>query len=191
MAPTHQSTSSTELSSIAPMALLEVARIARAHGLRGEVVVALLTNREERLLPGSVLVVGPVHDSTAPVAPAPTKSEAEQMRSLEVRASRPFQNRWLVNFEGVESREDAEALHGAVLMAEPVDDPDALFVHDLIGSELIDQHDVKRGVITAVQANPASDLLVVDGRFYVPVRFVTVSGGGSVRVDIPDGLFDE
>lgn len=171
------------------MALLEVARIARAHGLRGEVVVALLTNREERLLPGSVLVVGPMHDSTASVAPA--KSLAGQMRSLEVRASRPFQNRWLVTFDGVESREDAEALHGAVLLAEPVEDPDALFVHDLIGSALIDQHNTERGVITAVQANPASDLLVVDGRFYVPVRFVIRSGGGSVHVDIPDGLFDE
>jgi 16S rRNA processing protein RimM len=179
------------------MALLEVARIARAHGLRGEVVVELLTNREERLHPGSVLVVGPSrHATTSNTAPdetvtGPVRDAQGHARSLEVRASRPFQNRWLVIFDGVGSREDAEALHGAVLLAEPVEDPDALFVHDLIGSVVVDQHDTERGVVTAVQANPASDLLVVDNRFYVPVRFVTTTGDGRVHVDIPDGLFDE
>lgn len=171
------------------MALLEVARIARAHGLRGEVVVELLTNREERLLPGSVLVIGPTRQQGASIAP-PRPSQSHK-GSLEVRASRPFQNRWLVTFDGVESREEAEALHGVVLLAEPVDDPDALFVHDLIGSILIDQHGTQRGVITAVQANPASDLMVVDDHFYVPVRFVTRTDEQRVYVDIPDGLFDE
>ena len=37
------------------MALLDVGRIVKPHGMRGEVVVELVTNRTERLEPGSVL----------------------------------------------------------------------------------------------------------------------------------------
>ena len=37
-------------------ALLAVGRIARPHGLRGEVVVDLTTNRDERVAPGTSLV---------------------------------------------------------------------------------------------------------------------------------------
>ena len=195
MAPTLPSTSSTEQQQRAPMALLEVARIARAHGLRGEVVVELFTDRAERLDPGSVLTIGPVHRSfRAPASEAESAPSAPVSgalaRSLTVTSSRPFQSRWLVSFEGIATREAAESLHGEVLLAEPIEDPDALFVHELIGCRLIDQEGVERGVITAVQANPASDLLVVDDRYFVPVRFVTERDGTTVHVEVPEGLFE-
>jgi 16S rRNA processing protein RimM len=161
------------------LALLEVARIARAHGLRGEVVVQLLTNRVERLQPDSELVVRPVRELPG-----------GSLRRLTVRSARPFQSRWLVVFDGVTRREEADELHGATLLAEPIEDPDELFVHELIGSVLVDQHGIAHGTITAVQANPASDLLVVDDGHFVPVRFVISSGGGTVRVEVPEGLFD-
>jgi len=71
--------------------LLEVGRIARPHGLRGEVVVALVTNRTERLAPGTQLTCYPAARPSSPLA----------ARTLEVRSSRPFQGRYLVEFEGV------------------------------------------------------------------------------------------
>jgi 16S rRNA processing protein RimM len=173
------------------MALLEVAQIARAHGLRGEVVVDLLTNREERLEIGSILVagapkVGAIDGEVAISHPGPK----EPTQTLEVVASRPFQHRWIVSFKGVTTREAAEALHGAPVYAEPIEDEDALFVHELIGRELIDQHGIGHGMITAVQANPASDLLVIENSYLVPVGFVTNNDAGHVYADIPDGLFD-
>ena len=36
---------------------LEIGRIGKAHGLRGEVVVEAISNRDERFLPGSVLYI--------------------------------------------------------------------------------------------------------------------------------------
>ena len=77
-----------------------------------------------------------------------------------------------------------------LLLAEPVEDADALFVHQLIGTTLIDQDGVEHGTVTAVQANPASDLLVVDDTYFVPIRFVTSTTPSVVYVDVPEGLFE-
>lgn len=142
--------------------------MAKPHGLRGEVVVALSTNRPERVAVGAVL-----HTDGG---------------SLTVVASRPHQNRHIVRFEGVESREAAEALHGLVLRAEPLEDPDALWVHELIGSVVVDQDGTEHGVVTSVELNPASDLLVLEGGGLVPLTFVVGHAEGRVRVDVPEGL---
>jgi 16S rRNA processing protein RimM len=150
--------------------LLQVGRIGKAHGLKGEVMVHLTTDRAERVEPGAVL-----H--------APTQV-------LTVRAARPHQGNWIVAFEGVEDRNAAELLRGLVLSAEPIDDPDAVWVHDLVGSVVVTPDGVEHGEIASVEANPASDLLVlVDGRL-IPMNFVVATLPGRVTVDVPDGLLD-
>lgn len=151
--------------------LLEVGRVARVHGLRGEVVVALTTDRVERVAPGSRL-------ETA-------------AGTLVVASSRAHGDRWLVRFETVADRTAAEALCGVVLMAEALEDPDELWVHELVGCRVIDQLGIDRGSIHAVQANPAADLLVLESGALVPVVFVTEGpNDGVVRVEVPDGLFE-
>ncbi len=131
-------------------------------------VVALSTNRPERVEPGTVL-----HTDQGP---------------LTITASRPHQRRYIVRFEGVDSREAADALHGLVLRAEPLDDPDALWVHELIGSVVVDQHGTEHGEVTSVEVNPASDLLVLADGALVPLTFVVEHRAGRVVVDVPDGL---
>lgn len=153
------------------MTLLEVGRVAKAHGLRGEVVVALSTDRTERLDPGTVL-----HSDRG---------------DLVVVSSRPHQHRWIVQFEGVHSREAADALHGVLLRAEPLDDPEALFVHELIGAAVVDVDGNAVGTVESVEQNPASNLLVLDGGALIPVRFVVGRDDeGTLTVDLPDGLLD-
>ncbi len=44
--------------------------------------------------------------------------------------------------------------------------------------------------MTAVEANPASDLLVLDSGALVPLTFVVASEPGKLTVDAPPGLFD-
>ncbi len=50
-----------------------------------------------------------------------------------------------MHFEGIDTREAAEALNGLVLSAEPVDDPDALWVHELVGSFAFDTAGTRSG----------------------------------------------
>jgi len=153
-----------------PGPVLEVGRVARAHGIRGSVVVDLVTDRIERLEPGSVL----------------SSDEGD----LIVVAARPFGRRWLVDFQGVGDRSQAEELAGRVLSAEAIDDPDEWWVHDLVGCEVVEVDGTDRGRVVELQANPASDLLVLDGGALVPLTFVVDVAAGRILVDVPAGLFD-
>jgi len=174
--------------------LLEVGRIARPHGLVGEVVVALVTNRTERLAPGAELTCYPSAPSGLPgaVTSSPTRGTAPSpnARILKVRSSRPFQGRYLVQFEGVHTREAADELRDALLVAPVFEDPEALFVHDLVGREVVEIDGTRRGTVVAVQANPASYLLVMEDGNLVPLRFVLGREEGRLVVDVPAGLFD-
>jgi 16S rRNA processing protein RimM len=152
--------------------LLAVGRVTKAHGLRGEVVVQLWTDLTERLDPGSVL--------TTPRG------------TLTVQHARRFQDRWIVQFEGIVDRSQAERMRGIELEAPAVDIPGKLWVHELVGATVFDIDGTELGSVTAVEANPASDLLVLEGGGLVPLRFVTESdlAAGTLVVEIPEGLLD-
>jgi 16S rRNA processing protein RimM len=150
---------------------LEVGRVGRPHGLRGEVAVTFTTDRDERHAPGAVLYA--------------------DERTLVVEAARPHQGRWLIRFSGVTDRDAAIALRGVRLHAPPLDhDDDQLWVHDLVGAELVDVAGHAHGRVVAVEANPAHDLLVLDDGRLVPVVFVVEHTAGRVVVDPPAGLLE-
>jgi 16S rRNA processing protein RimM len=151
--------------------LLEVGRVGKAHGLRGEVHVVAVTNVAERFAAGSQLLVGD--------------------RSLVVRSSRPAGNGFVVRFDGIDDRNAAEALRGTTVRAVALDTADDdLFAHDLIGSEVRDRAGARIGSIEAVQANPAHDLLVLEGGTLIPAVFVVERSPGVVIVELPEGLLD-
>ena len=152
--------------------LLHVGRMVKPHGLKGDVIVSLTTNRDERVAPGSVL----------------TTDDGSEYR---VARSSAHLGRFIVTFEGVNGIEAADALRGTELYASPMEDPDALWIHDLIGSVVMDTEGVELGRVVSVEANPASDLLVLAEGGLIPLRFVVTSvPGESVTVDVPDGLLD-
>ncbi len=150
---------------------LEVGYVGKAHGLNGEVNIRLTTDRTERVDRGAVLHAGD--------------------ERLVVASSRPHQKGWIVAFEGVGNRNRAEALRGSTLTAEPIDDPDALWVHELIGAAVEEVDGTSRGLVEAVQENPASDLLVMESGALVPLTFMVAQReDGVIVIDTPAGLFD-
>lgn len=151
---------------------LEVGRIVKPHGLGGELSVLLTGGRSERVAPGAQL--------------------RTESGSLVVRRSRPHQKGYLVVFEGVSTREGAEALRGTLLYGEPIDDPGTLWVHDLVGARIEETDGTKRGSVVAVEQNPASDLLVTETGALVPLTFyVEQRDDGVVIIDPPPGLFSD
>lgn len=158
-------------------AFLEIGVVGRPHGLRGDVVVHLLSNRHERLDPGSTVMCAGRALTVSRSSAVPGKST--------LRGSR-----WIVHFDGVGDRAGAEQLSGNHLEAEAGPGGDGLWVHELIGCSVVDQDGVDRGTVVAVEANPASDLLVLSSGALVPLRFVVSAGPGLVHVGAPRGLFE-
>ena len=151
--------------------LLEVGRITKAHGLKGEVVVQLWSDLLDRLDPGSEL--------------------STDQGTLTVLSSRTYQDRYLVFFKGFVERTAAEGLQGLVLRAEPRDVPGTLWVHELIGAQVVLLDGTSVGAVVSVESNPASDLLVLDDGRLIPLRFVaTHEPGQRVVIDPPDGLLE-
>lgn len=153
------------------MVLLEVGRITKAHGLAGQVLVVLSSDRTSRLDRGSVL--------------------STERGPLTVESSSRHQDRWIVKFAEIDGRDAAETWRGTVLEAEPIDDEgDELWVHELVGAAVVLPDGSPVGTVSAVEANPASDLLVLESGALVPVVFVTAHEPGRVTIDPPEGLFD-
>ena len=161
---------------MAPAGLLSVGRIAKPHGLKGELIVVLTSNRTERVRVGSVL-----HTATG--------------RQLTIAASAAHQDRWRVRFAEVPDRTRAEMLHGTELFAEPLDDPDALWIHELIGADVVLPDGSAVGNVVAVESAGASDLVVLDDGRMIPMVFVvsntrSTDGGFVTVIDPPAGLLD-
>lgn len=153
--------------------LLQVGRVGRPHGVRGDVFLDLTTDRTERAAVGTRLLI------------------AGEWRTIE--ASSRSSDRWRVHLSGVDSREAAAALTGVAALAEPIDDPDALWVHRLIGAHVVEVDGTDRGTCVAVVDNPASDLLELASGALVPLTFVVSVDGDdpvTVTVDPPEGLFE-
>jgi 16S rRNA processing protein RimM len=153
--------------------LLEVGRIVKAHGIRGEVAVRLTADIPERVTPGSVFQTtrGP----------------------LTVERSKPFQQGYIIAFAGIADRNEAELLRGLLLKAEPLDldDDDVIWIDDLFNALVVSTDGVERGRVVEVEENPAADLLVLDSGVLIPLTFVVeVEPNERIVVEVPEGLFE-
>ena len=133
------------LTSVDGRRLLEVGRIDKAHGLAGEVAGhASPPTSTDRLAPGSVVIA----------------RRRRPRRSWSSR-SRPHQQRWIVTFEGVDTPRGrprrCAARPAAPSRSIDDDDPDALWVHELIGAEVRRRRRRRpRHASSTVLDNPAS-----------------------------------
>ncbi len=184
--------------------LVQIGRVIKPHGVRGEVVVDATTDDPAgRFAVGEVLV----------------GKQSGRERELTVKSMRPHQGRLLVFFEEVPDRNDAETLRGMRFFAAPVfdDEDDAYYDHELVGLRVLDVGDVDEetanarayegaqpepediGEITGVIRNPAQRLLQVrldDSGRDVLVPFVHAMvpivdvDNGAVVITPPEGLLD-
>ncbi len=162
---------------------LLVGRIARPHGIRGQVIVNPETDfMEDRFRTGQILKVG----------------SPDRARDYEILEVRFHQGRPIVRLAGVDTMDDAAALAGTDLWlpeAELAPLPDGTFYrHELIGCEVRDVAGTVLGRVTGVEGSLDRSYLVIEGHMMIPL----VSGicvGVDIRarrviVDPPEGLVD-
>ena len=124
-----------------------VARIGRAHGLKGELSVELRTDvPEDRFFAGAVL-------ETDPASAGP----------LTVAAVRHQGGRWYLRFEEISDRTAAENARGIELLVEVDEDEEegAWFVSQLVGLTAVRPDGTQLGEVVEVMPMPAQDVLVI------------------------------
>lgn len=171
--------------------MLAVGRIVKPHGVRGELVVEVRTDSpERRFVPGAVLGVQRRGDRS--------------QESFTVTAARPHAGRLLVSAAGIDSREAAEELRGALLTVTPEEleapeDPEEFHDHQLEQLHVVHVSGEPVGVVQEVLHTPAGEILAVrteEGR-EVLIPFVSEMvpevdlANGRLAVDPPEGLLDE
>lgn len=168
-----------------------VGEVARAHGIKGEVIVNVLSEVGDRFAAEAEVWVGP---------------SPEEARPARILRSRMHQGRIILLLEETLDRTMAEALRGALLFvplaapgeALPLPEPleeDAYWEHDLVGLEVRGLDGARLGSLTGVLSRPEQDLWEMEGpsgTVLIPatkaiVRSVDVAGG-FVVVDPPPGL---
>ena len=169
-----------------PEDLVLVGRIARTHGIRGDLLVNPETDfPEDRFVEGRVLQLE-----------MPGRSEPVTIESVRFHQGRP-----LAGFAGVDTIEAAEALVGAELKVPEAEIPPlpagTYYRHDLVGCEVTDTQGQAIGRVTSVDGPMERSRLVIAGprgEVMVPmVGGICVSVDPAAKrivVDPPAGLLD-
>jgi 16S rRNA processing protein RimM len=168
---------------------LVVGRVARAHGVTGEVVVDIRTDDPDtRFAPGTTLRARP--------------SRGGPERDYVVDSAREHSGRLLVRLDGVADRNAAEALKGTVFIVDtadlpPIEDPDEFYDHQLEGLQVVTTTGTTVGSVAEVLHTAAGELLSVsseDGEVLVPFVSAIVTSVSladhTIEIDPPEGLLE-
>ena len=164
-----------------------VGRIARAHGIRGQVIVSLDTDfPEERFRPGAELFI----------------ERNGAIQTLTLTSVRFHRDRPVIGIAGVETMSDAEALAGRELRV-PVDRlaplPGGTFYrHDLIGCRVETPAGELVGTVESVEGTLSGSRLVVSaasrGEVLIPlvanICIAVDPAAKRIVIDPPEGLLD-
>ncbi|UXA08663.1 ribosome maturation factor RimM [Mycobacterium sp. SMC-2] len=169
---------------------LTVGRVAKAHGIGGEVVVDIRTDDPAaRFAPGKTLRGKSSRDGTK--------------RDFVVDGVREHGGRLLVRLAGVTDRDSADALRGTVFVVDsddlpPIDEPDTYYDHQLEGLHVRTVAGRDVGVVAEVLHTAGGELLAVrradGGEVLVPFVGAIVTSVSLddrvVQIDPPEGLLD-
>jgi len=114
-----------------------VGKVRHAHGVRGELVVEALTDEPDAIFAPGRRVFQGTHQGTLWLDP-----QTRAPRALTITNLRPFKEGWLITFDSIKERNEAEKWNGRQLLV-PVDElspPDEgeVFAHELVGMTLVD-----------------------------------------------------
>lgn len=95
-----------------------------------------------------------------------------------------------MHFDGIDDRNAAERISKTDLYGEPIEDQSVMWVHELIGAQVVDVSGTSYGKCVSVVDNPAHSLLELESGALVPVVFITERSKDRITIDPPEGLFE-
>jgi 16S rRNA processing protein RimM len=164
--------------------LLAVGRVARAHGVRGRILLVPYNEDSQDLVRIDELWL---------------RQQATEPCRYEVARSERAHLGYLVALRGIDDRDAAESLRGCEALVDraalPVPAEDEVYAADLIGMSVVDALGVLRGTVVEVETAGLQELLRVDsaGKIaLVPFGLVREVDEAARRISIeaPEGLFE-
>jgi len=171
---------------------LVVGHLTKPHGIFGEILVKPLTDHPEgTFAPGVVLFLA----DTSGQNPDPA------LPPLSIAGARHVRTGVIVDFDGIESRNEAEVLRGRYLLRDIAEvaplDGGEVFLHQLLGMEVVTVEGVSLGTVREVYDLAPVELLEVRGgdrETLIPFRKEIVREvdpeARRIVVDPPEGLLD-
>lgn len=161
---------------------LVVGRVAKSHGVKGELAVEVRTDAPEiRFAEGAVL--------------QGRKPREKKLNSYTVEAARDHSGRLLLRLVGVNTREGADALRGTLFVidsadVEPSDDPDEFYDHELEGLSVRLPDGAIIGKVREVLHTSAGELLAVRPAEAGPEILVPFVNAIVINISTADGVID-
>ncbi len=124
-----------------------VGKLRRPHGVRGDILLEIMTDFPERLKPGLILYAG------------------EERQELRIVKARQHDNLLILKFAGYVSPEQVSELTNKVLFIKVADIPPLpdgeYYHHQLIGMQVVDENNRILGNVTSLLETGANDVLVL------------------------------
>jgi 16S rRNA processing protein RimM len=161
---------------------LVVGKIRRTHGVRGELLIDVLTDFPERLRPGLTVYLGENH------------------QPIQLRSCRSHGSGLLVTFEEYSDPEAAGALRNKFIYVRAEDSPKLpegdYYHHQILGLRVVNEEGASLGRVVNILETGANDVCVIrqdsGAEFLLPIMDSTVLevdlAQGFMRVHVLDGL---
>lgn len=170
-----------------PVVYLVVGSLRRSHGVRGDLLLDVLTDFPERLKPGTIIYLG------------------DQKKPFKITRRRPHNEGLILGLAGITSAEQA-AIYRTQLVYVPASDRPQLpegeyYHHQILGLSVLDERGRNLGKVTEIITTGANDVYVVTSGDS-PAREVLIPAlkqvleeinleSGILRVRLLPGLVDD
>lgn len=176
---------------------LQLARVLKPHGIRGDLRIQVVTSFPERMIHLEKVFVGP--------APESYRASRVGLKAYRVTKSHHDKNdQWLIHLRGVDTREAADALrdmHLFVALEDAVPlEADEYYMFQLMGLDVYNAADKQLlGKLVDVLETGANDVFIVRGELYGEVLLPFIEGAiesvdlaaGKIVMHLPDGLLPD
>ena len=172
---------------VSPPELLAVGRVARAHGVRGRVLIAPFNAESTGLERASALWLSP-------------KGQPGQQRRYDVAHAERANLGYLVTLKGIAGRDAADALRGSEVLVDRAElpglDEGEVWAADLVGCSAVDTTGALCGTVTGLEDAGPNELLTLElpsgAVVLVPLGLVREVDPATKRIviEVPEGLFE-
>ena len=130
-----------------PVVFLAVGTLRRSHGIRGDLLVDVITDFPERLKPGTFVYHG------------------DKKQPLKITRCRSHNDGLILGFEGINNAEQTAKYRAQMIYVKAEDRPGLpageYYHHQILGLKVIDENDVSLGIISEIIVTGANDVYVV------------------------------